>query len=74
MAGDGNVFAGAPAYVQTRAGTEIDLKLVYAVTAVQGLNVTGLYGLFKPGAAVTERNAGKADQAKFAYVMAQYMF
>jgi len=74
VVGVGNVFAGAPGYRQTKAGNEIDLKLVYKVAAMQGLKVVGLYGIFNPGAAVSERNGGKADSAKFGYLLAQYVF
>ena len=74
VVGTGNVYAGATTYGQTKAGTEIDLKLVYKVKAIKGLKLVGLYGIFNPGAAVSERNAGKADQAKFGYLMAQYAF
>ena len=74
VVGAGNVFAGAPGYTQTKAGTEIDVKVVYKVAAVQGLKLVGLYGIFNPGAAVSERNGGKADSAKFAYVLANYKF
>ena len=74
VVGTGNVFAGAPAYTQTKAGTEIDVKLVYNVEAIKGLKLVGLYGIFNPGAAVAERNAGKADSASFGYLLAQYVF
>ncbi len=74
VVGVGNIFAGAPGYTQTRAGTEIDIKLVYKVGAVKGLKLVGLYGTFNPGAAVSERNGGKADSAKFGYAIAQYVF
>ena len=74
VVGVGNVFAGAPTYTETEAGTEIDLKVVYKVASVKGLKVVGLYGIFNPGAAVAERNAGKADSATFAYLIAQYAF
>ncbi|MDQ7001298.1 MAG: alginate export family protein [Ghiorsea sp.] len=74
VVGVGNVFAGSPTYTSTDAGTEIDLKVVYKVASVQGLKVVGLYGVFNPGAAVVERNAGKADSATFAYLIAQYVF
>jgi len=74
VVGVGNVFAGAPGYTQTKAGTEIDLKLVYKVAAIKGLKVVGLYGIFNPGAAVSERNGGKADSAKFGYVIMAYKF
>jgi len=66
--------AGAPGFIQTRAGTEIDLKLVYKVNAIKGLKVVGLYGIFNPGAAVSERNGGRADSAKFGYVLLDYKF
>jgi len=74
VVGAGNLFAGAPAFTQTKAGTEIDVKLVYKVAAVKGLKLVGLYGIFNPGAAVSERNGGKADQATFGYLIAQYGF
>jgi hypothetical protein len=32
------------------------------------------YTIFNPGAVVSERNAGKADAAKFGYLIAQYVF
>ncbi len=69
-----NVFDGKSTYTQTKAGTEIDLKAVYKVAAMKGLKLVGLYGIFNPGAAVAERNAGKADAATFAYLIAQYIF
>ena len=74
VVGTGNVFAGAPGYTQTSAGTEIDVKIVYKVAAFKGLKLVGLYGIFSPGAAVSERNGGKADSAKFGYAIAQYVF
>lgn len=75
VVGAGNVFAGNAAYTQTRAGTEIDVKLVYKVGAIKGLKLVGLYGIFNPGAAVSERNpSGKADSATFGYALAQYAF
>jgi len=74
VVGTGNVFAGAPGYTQTKAGTEIDVKVVYKVAAVQGLKLVGQYGIFNPGAAVSERNGGKADSARFGYALAQYAF
>jgi len=74
VVGVGNVFAGAPGFTQTKAGTEIDLKLVYKVGYIKGLKLVGLYGIFNPGAAVSERNGGKADSAKFGYVLANYQF
>jgi len=70
----GVLFAGAPGYTQTRAGSEIDLKLIYRVVAVKGLKLVGLYGLFRPGAAVRERNGGRADSATFGYMLAHYVF
>lgn len=69
-----NVFNGKSTYTQTKAGTEIDLKVVYKVAAIKGLKLVGMYGIFNPGAAVAERNAGKADSAKFAYVLGNYSF
>jgi len=74
VVGTGNVFAGAPGFTQTKAGTEIDLKLVYSMSAIKGLKLVGLYGIFNPGAAVSERNGGKADSAKFGYILADYKF
>jgi len=70
----GTLFAGALTYRQTRAGTEIDLKLVYTVAAIKGVKLAGLYGIFNPGAAVSERNGRRADVARFAYVTGQYAF
>jgi len=74
VVGTGTLFAGAPTYTSTKAGTEIDLKLVYKVAAIKGLKLVGLYGLFNPGAAVRERNGGIADNASFGYLIAQYVF
>lgn len=74
VVGAGKVFGGNAAYTETKAGTEIDFKLVYKVAAIKGLKLVGQYALFNPGAAVAERNAGKADTAKFAYVFANYAF
>jgi len=74
VVGTGALFPGAPTYTHTRAGNEIDLKLVYKVAAVQGLKLVGFYGIFTPGAAVTERNGGHADRAQFAYLLADYQF
>jgi len=74
VVGVGNIFPGAAGFTQTKAGTEIDLKLVYKVETVKGLKLVGLYGIFNPGAAVSERNGGKADAAKFGYLIAQYVF
>lgn len=74
VVGAGNVFAGSPTYKETKAGTEIDLKVVYKVAAMKGLKLVGQYGIFNPGAAVAERNAGKADKATFTYLIAQYAF
>jgi len=74
VVGTGNVFAGAPGYTQTKAGTEIDVKFAYAVSAIKGLKIVGLLGVFNPGAAVSERNGGKADSAKFGYLLGQYLF
>ncbi len=74
VVGAGNLYAGAPTYTQTKAGTEIDLKVVYKVAAVQGLKLVGFYGIFNPGAAVAERNAGKSDAPHFAYMLGQYAF
>ena len=69
-----NVFNGKSTYTQTKAGTEIDVKAVYKISAVKGLKVVGLYGVFNPGSAVSERSGGKANQAQFAYMIAQYAF
>ncbi|MDX8408910.1 MAG: alginate export family protein [Mariprofundales bacterium] len=70
-----NIFNGASTYTSTKAGTETDLKLVYKVGVVKGLKLVGLYGIFNPGAAVSERNAGgRADTARFGYVVGQYSF
>ncbi len=74
VAGTGNVFAGAPGYTQTGAGTETDLKLVYSPAAIKGLKLVGLYGQFNPGDAVSERNAGRADIVRFGYLIARYIF
>ncbi len=74
VVGAGVLFAGAPGFTQTKAGTEIDVKVVYKVAAVKGLKLVGLYGVFNAGAAVAERNGGKADTATFGYVIAQYVF
>jgi len=74
VVGTGIIFAGKPGYTQTKAGTEIDLKLVYNIEAINGLKLVGLYGIFNPGGAVTERNAGNADVAKFGYLIANYKF
>ncbi len=74
VVGTGNLFAGAPGFTQTRAGTEIDMKLVYKPGLIQGLKVAGLYGIFNPGAAVSERNGGIANTARFGYVLADYSF
>ncbi len=74
VVGAGVLFAGAPGFTQTKAGTEIDVKMVYKVAAIKGLKLVGLYGIFDAGAAVAERNGGKADAAQFGYVIAQYVF
>jgi len=74
VVGAGTVFAGSPAYKETKAGTEIDLKAVYKVAVMKGLKLVAQYGIFNPGAAVSERNGGKADSATFAYFIAQYVF
>jgi len=74
VVGTGNIFTGAPGFTQTRAGTEFDLKLAYKFGIVHGLKVVGLYGIFNPGAAVSERNGGIADAAKFGYILANYSF
>jgi len=74
VVGAGNLYGGLPTYTQTKAGTEIDLKVVYKVAAVQGLKLVAFYGIFNPGAAVSERNAGKSDTARFGYMVGQYAF
>ncbi|MDQ6950262.1 MAG: alginate export family protein [Mariprofundales bacterium] len=74
VVGAGKLYAGKSTYTKTKAGTEIDLKVVYKLAAINGLKLVGLYGVFNPGAAVSERNAGKADSAKFGYLIAQYQF
>ncbi|MDQ6953900.1 MAG: alginate export family protein [Mariprofundaceae bacterium] len=74
VVGAGSIYPGSATYTQTKAGTEIDLKVVYKVAAMKGLKLVALYGVFNPGAAVSERNAGKADSATFAYFIAQYAF
>jgi hypothetical protein len=68
------LFPGQPGYVERRAGTEVDVKLVYKPSRVQGLKLVALYGLFDPGAAVRERNGGVADRASFVYAFGQYGF
>jgi len=68
------LFAGSPAFTQTRAGTEVDLKLAYKPPFLKGLKLVGLYGLFNPGSAVSERNGGIANTANFGYVIGQYVF
>jgi len=72
--GTGVLFAGSPSFTQTRAGTEVDLKLAYKPSFLKGLKLVGLYGLFNPGAAVRERNGGAANNANFGYVIGQYVF
>ncbi len=74
VVGVGNVFAGSPLYSKTKAGDEFDIKLVYKPSAFKGLKLVALYGIFNPGEAVRERNAGKADQASFGYMFSQYAF
>ncbi len=74
VVGTGTVFPGAPSYIQTRAGTEIDLKAIYKTPRVPGLALVAQYALFNPGAAVAERNGGRADTARFAYAFAHYVF
>ncbi len=74
VVGTGNVYAGSSTYKQTKAGTEIDMKAVYKVATMNGLKLVASYGIFNPGAAVAERNGGKADSATFAYAIAQYAF
>ena len=74
VVGAGNVYSGLSTYKETKAGTEVDIKAVYKVAAMKGLKLVALYGVFNPGAAVSERNGGKADSAIFAYAIAQYAF
>jgi len=74
VVGTGNLFPGNAAYTSTDAGTELDFKLVYKVAAMKGLTLVGNYSIFNPGAAVAERNGGKADSASFGYVLASYKF
>jgi hypothetical protein len=74
VVGTGVVFKGNPAYTQKKAGTETDIKFIYNVAPMKGLKVIGLYGVFAPGAAVSERNNGRADTATFGYLIANYNF
>ncbi|MDQ6963753.1 MAG: alginate export family protein [Mariprofundales bacterium] len=74
VVGTGALFAGSPAYTSTKAGTETDVKLIYKVAGIKGLKLVGLFGMFNPGAAVSERNGGIADSAKFGYLIGQYLF
>lgn len=74
VAGTGTLFQGNSSYTQKNAGTETDLKFIYKVSSLKGLKVIGLYGVFAPGSAVSERNSGKADTATFGYLIADYNF
>jgi len=74
VVGTGTLFAGSPQYTQTKAGTEIDLKVAYKVAHVKGLKLVALYGIFNAGAVVAERNAGRTDRATFGYLIANYVF
>ncbi|MDQ6975652.1 MAG: alginate export family protein [Mariprofundaceae bacterium] len=75
VAGAGTLYPGLASYTQTKAGTEIDLKVVYKTPFMKNLKLVGLYGIFNPGAAVAERNpSGKADTARFGYLIANYVF
>ncbi len=74
VVGTSSLYAGNPSYTETDAGTEMDLKVVYKIASVKGLKIVGNYSVFNPGAAVKERNGGIADQASFAYLIAQYVF
>lgn len=74
VVGTGVLFPGSPTLTQTRAGTEVDLKLAYKPPFLKGLKLVGLYGLFNPGAAVRERNGSSANNANFGYVLGQYVF
>lgn len=74
VVGTGALFAGNNTFTETRGGTEVDLKLVYKVAAIKGLKLVANYSLFDPGAAVSERNGGMADNASFGYVIMQYVF
>ncbi len=73
VVGTGAVFPGSPGFVQTRAGTEIDLKAIYKTPRMPGLTLVAQYALFKPGAAVAERNGGRADPARFITLFARYV-
>ncbi|RMH49960.1 MAG: hypothetical protein D6682_08215 [Zetaproteobacteria bacterium] len=74
VVGTAPLYKGAAGYTQTRAGTEVDIKLIYQPAGVQGLKLVGFYGLFTPGAAVSERNGGHADGARFGYLIGRYRF
>ncbi len=74
VVGAGTLFPGAANYTQTKAGTEIDLKVVYKTPFMKDLKLVALYGIFNAGAAVAERNGGKADSARFGYLIANYVF
>jgi len=75
VVGTKSLFNGASTYRQTKAGTETDIKLIYKVASIKGVKLVGLYGLFKPGAAVSERLGGiPTSSAKFGYLIGQYTF
>lgn len=65
---------GDAAYKETDAGTELKLKAVYKVKAIDNLKVALNYSIFSAGDAVKERNGGKADDAEFMYFLASYVF
>jgi len=67
VVGTGTVFKGNSGYTKTDAGTEIDFTLVYPYN--KHLKVVSGYSTFQPGDAVKERNANKADNADWGYVM-----
>ncbi|MDX8389662.1 MAG: alginate export family protein [Mariprofundaceae bacterium] len=74
VVGAGKLYAGNASYMETDAGNEIDLKLVYKPAAMKGLKLVANYSIFNPGDAVAERNGGAADTASFGYLIAQYQF
>lgn len=73
VVGAGALYAGNPAYTETEAGTEIDLKVVYKVLSIKGLTLVANYSVFNPGAAVLERT-GSDDKASFGYLITNYKF
>ncbi len=74
VVGTGVLFAGAPNYTQTDAGREVDIKLIHTPPVLRGLKLVAMIGSFLPGAAVAERNGGRADRARFGYLFAHYAF